>query len=82
MNVKITVKDDGTIILQGRGSIIEANAILAQRDTGRERSAGPSSEIIIKGQEAIEPLIQGDRSTYYYHKWNNVKHAGDVKFEK
>ena len=82
MNVKVTIEDDGTIILEGRGSIIEANGILAQRDVGRERSAGPSDEIIIKGSEAIEPLINGDHATRVHHIWNNAKHAGDIKFER
>jgi hypothetical protein len=77
MSFKRTVLADGTIILTGSGAIAEANGILAQRDTGRERGG----LIIIRGRRAIEPLINGDYGTNVYHRWNNAHHAGEFLIE-
>ena len=77
MNVKKTVRSDGTVILEGSGAIMEAAAILEQRRYGRELG-GP---VLIKGPRAIEPLIYGDYDTYVNYRWMRGHHAGEFEVD-
>lgn len=67
-------RNPNTVILRGRGAIMEAAAILAQKDTGRYQDV---DRILLPEEDVRDALDGGDYATQVNFQWMIQHHNGE-----